>query len=63
MSVELGKCWCGGKMIRLDCECYEDWAMYCTPERPGPGCPNGMVVCEREGEHIDPEPCQGECFQ
>jgi len=36
---------CNAIMKRLGCECYGEYGMYCTPERPGPGCPNGAYEC------------------
>jgi hypothetical protein len=40
---------CGARhaKVRSGCECYEDWALYCRPSRPGPGCPNGAPMCNR----------------
>lgn len=43
---------CGWRGIRtsITCECYEDWAPYCRPGSPGPGCPSGVVwPCPRCG--------------
>ncbi len=44
---------CGWRGVRTDsveCECYEDWAAYCRPGTPGPGCPRGIVwPCPRCG--------------
>ena len=43
---------CSWRGVRTDgqCECYEDWAMYCRPGTPGPGCPRGVVwPCPRCG--------------
>jgi len=36
---------CGWTGIRhaRDCECYEDWSMYCRPWTPGPGCPSWVT--------------------
>ena len=34
--------WRGYRHAR-DCECYEDWVMYCRPESPGPGCPSWVT--------------------
>lgn len=36
---------CGWRGYRhaADCECYEDWAMYCRPQSPGPGCPSWVT--------------------
>jgi|WetSurMetagenome_2_1015567.scaffolds.fasta_scaffold674082_2 hypothetical protein len=31
--------WQGYRRGYPDCECYEDWVMYCRPWSPGPGCP------------------------
>lgn len=43
---------CRWQGVRTDglCECYEDWAPYCRPSAPGPGCPRGIVwPCPRCG--------------
>ena len=41
-----GKCEiCGEPIIQCGCECYDEWAMYCTPERPNSCCPNGIISC------------------
>jgi hypothetical protein len=36
---------CGWRGVRhaRDCECYEDWVMYCRPDGPGPGCPSWVT--------------------
>jgi hypothetical protein len=36
---------CGWKGYRIahDCECYEDWVLYCRPTTPGPGCPSWVT--------------------
>lgn len=31
----------------LGCECYSDYAYYCRPSSPGPGCPNGANLRAR----------------
>lgn len=33
--------WHGYRVNAFDCECYSDYAYYCKPTDPGPGCPNG----------------------
>ena len=39
-----------GRRTATQCECYEDWAMYCRPGSPGPGCPSGVVwACPKCG--------------
>ena len=30
-----------------ECACYSDYAYYCRPESPGPGCPNGANLRAR----------------
>jgi hypothetical protein len=30
-----------------DCACYSEYAYYCRPETPGPGCPNGANLRAR----------------
>ncbi|WP_112469433.1 hypothetical protein [Streptomyces triticisoli] len=33
-----------------ECACYDEYAWYCRPNSPGPGCPNGanlFAVCPR----------------
>lgn len=30
-----------------ECECYADYAPYCRPQSPGPGCPNGANLRAR----------------
>lgn len=33
-----------------ECACYSDYAPYCRPDQPGPGCPNGAnlhALCPR----------------
>jgi hypothetical protein len=43
-SKRIAPCgWRGYRHASLDCECYEDWASYCRPTGPGPGCPSGVV--------------------
>lgn len=46
---------CGWKGRRRDageCACYEDWARYCNPETPGPGCPRGIGGCRLCGGEL-----------
>lgn len=34
--------WHGYRTPEADaCACYDEWAWYCTPTSPGPGCMNG----------------------
>jgi hypothetical protein len=30
-----------------ECACYADYAYYCRPDTPGPGCPNGANLRAR----------------
>lgn len=47
---------CGwtGYRFALECECYEDWAMYCRPNSPGPGCPAWVTYPCPKG-HVKPD--------
>jgi len=45
--------WTGYRHAR-DCECYEDWVMYCRPDTPGPGCPNWVTYPCPKGQHLRP---------
>lgn len=48
--VRCVKCHWRGIRTRIQCECYDIWAMYCRPGSPGPGCPAGVVwPCPRCG--------------
>lgn len=43
---------CEWRGVRTDgeCECYPDYAAYCRPGTPGPGCPRGVAwSCPRCG--------------
>jgi hypothetical protein len=43
---------CGWKGVRtsIQCECYDEYALYCRPSAPGPGCPSGVIwPCPRCG--------------
>ena len=42
-SVRCLKCKWRGVRTDGQCECYEDWGVYCRPGTPGPGCPRGVV--------------------
>lgn len=33
--------WSGYRVNVYGCECYSDYAYYCKPTDPGPGCPSG----------------------
>ena len=35
--------WTGVRTDALECECYDEYAHYCRPTTPGPGCPRGVV--------------------
>lgn len=38
-----GPCgWTGVRTDGMQCECYDEWTMYCRPLTPGPGCPRGI---------------------
>jgi hypothetical protein len=43
--VECKHCGYSGLYGMLDCECYDEARMYCRPDAPGPGCPNGGLTC------------------
>jgi hypothetical protein len=32
-----------GVRTATECECYDEYALYCRPGAPGPGCPSGVV--------------------
>jgi len=40
--VKCSVCGWTGYRWGQDCECYEDWVMYCKPWSPGPGCPSNI---------------------
>lgn len=40
-----------GVRVATECECYDEYALYCHPGSPGPGCPSGVVwPCPRCGK-------------
>ena len=43
---------CGERYAKriADCECYDEYAMYCRQGSPGPGCPNGLPICNKCSE-------------
>lgn len=42
--------WRGVRTDSVGCECYPEYAAYCRPGTPGPGCPRGIVwPCPRSG--------------
>lgn len=42
--VKCKKCtWKGNRQGRYQCECYDEWAHYCKPWAPGPGCPSWIL--------------------
>lgn len=43
IRVKCSACNWTGYRRGLQCECYEDWSMYCRPWSPGPGCPSGIL--------------------
>jgi hypothetical protein len=43
IRVRCTDCGWTGYRHGLECECYEDWAIYCSPWSPGPGCPSGVL--------------------
>jgi hypothetical protein len=50
------QCWnCNWSGVRTDgqCECYDEWRMYCRAGSPGPGCPRGVVwPCPKCGPNV-----------
>lgn len=41
-----------------ECACYDEFAWYCKPVSPGPGCPNGSNLrarCPRCGSDWEPD--------
>ena len=42
--VKCTRCkWRGVRTDHVECECYPEWAVWCRPSSPGPGCPSGIL--------------------
>lgn len=44
----VGRCfYCAyqGPFGTSECACYDEYAVFCRPNSPGPGCPNGTAYC------------------
>lgn len=51
--------WIGVRTDHIECECYDEWGMYCRPLTPGPGCPRGIAwPCPRCGGAVTGKPVQ-----
>lgn len=47
-AVRCDRCNWRGYRNGLQCECYDEYAYYCRPWSPGPGCPSGILYrCPR----------------
>lgn len=42
VKVACPKCGWKGSRQGEECACYDEYAMYCRPDSPGPGCPSGV---------------------
>lgn len=51
-----------------ECACYDEYAWYCRPSSPGPGCPNGANLyancprCKSDWEPPDRKNCFGASY-
>lgn len=51
--VECVACRWTGMRKAAECECYDDFAMWCRPAAPGPGCPGSVIwPCPRCDEKL-----------
>lgn len=47
---------CGWRGVRTStqCECYDEWRMYCRPNSPGPDCPSRVTwPCPKCGPNVE----------